>query len=212
LSKRSGKLVYSKPVFDSGFSVGSLTVVQFVADFVHLRMRTKTLPFNQLEFVFKPKPKRRRRIKPTKHFKIISLSEASPLQKEWQCETPEAAVEYWRTHISTAPWFPKDQECTVVILLNARFRILGHHLISIGILDQALVHPRETFRAAIIAAAYSIVLAHNHPSGDPTPSQADITATSELVRAGECIRIRLADHVIIGNPGFSSLRKLGFIQ
>lgn len=175
-------------------------------------MNAKQTDYNQLEFVFKQNPKPRRRFKRPRHFKIISLGERLPADRQWQCETPEMVVEYWKTHIATAPWFPKDQECTVVILLNARLRILGHHLISIGILDQALVHPREAFRAAIIGAAYAIVLVHNHPSGDSTPSQADITATGELVRAGEFIRIRLADHVIIGNPGFSSLRKLGFIQ
>jgi len=165
-------------------------------------------PFLQVEFDFQSKSSRRnRRRKNPQEFKIVSLKEAS--LKEWLCETPEQAAEYWRSHIATASWYSNDQECTVAILLNTRYRVLGHHLISIGILDQAIIHPREAFRAAILAAAHSIIIGHNHPSGDPTPSQADIAATRDLVRAGEYIRIRVIDHIIMGNPTFTSLKIWG---
>jgi DNA repair protein RadC len=72
------------------------------------------------------------------------------------------------------------------------------------------VHAREVFRAAIIAAAAAVVIVHNHPSGDPSPSEADIKVTRDLIRAGQLLKIELLDHVIIGNPNHSSLRSLGY--
>jgi DNA repair protein RadC len=98
---------------------------------------------------------------------------------------------------------------------NTRRRILGHHLVSNGTLDTTLVHPREVFRAAVIIASAALILAHNHPSGDPTPSEADIKVTRDLIRAGQLIKIEVLDHVIIGKPtperirDFASLRELG---
>src|SRR4029434_2947592 len=101
--------------------------------------------------------------------------------------------------------------CLVVLILNTRRRIRGHYLVSIGTLDTILVHPREVFRLVIMAGRPSaIVLAHNHPSGDPTPSEADIRTTRELIKAGQLLRIDVLDHVIIGNPAHASLRELGY--
>jgi DNA repair protein RadC len=104
----------------------------------------------------------------------------------------------------------------VALLLNTRRRIRGHILISTGILDTLLVHPREVFRPAIIAASSAVVLMHNHPSGDPTPSEGDIKVTRDLIRAGQLLKIDLLDHVIMGQPsadralGHVSLRALGY--
>lgn len=77
-------------------------------------------------------------------------------------------------------------------------------------MDTILVHPREVFRAAIIASASAIVLAHNHPSGEATPSEADIKVTRDLIRAGQLLKIEVLDHVIIGAGEHVSLRTLGF--
>jgi len=165
----------------------------------------------QLNFDASP-PKRLRKPKSPQEFKIISIRDSGEPTKKWLCETPDNAVEYWRQHVATAPWYSPDRECSVVIMLNSRNRIIGHHLISIGLLDSAIVHPREAFRAAIIANAHSVVFGHNHPSGDPTPSHADITATRELVRAGEHLRIRVIDHIVVGSPNFSSLKQLGLMD
>ncbi len=86
----------------------------------------------------------------------------------------------------------------VVILVNTRRRIIGHHLVATGTLDTILVHPREIFRAAvIIGRAAALILAHNHPSGDSTPSEADIKVTRDLIRAGQLIKIEVLDHVIV---------------
>jgi DNA repair protein RadC len=97
-----------------------------------------------------------------------------------------------------------------VLLLNTRRRVKGHQLVTIGTLDTILMHPREVFRVAIIAAAAAIVIMHNHPSGDPTPSEADIKVTRDLIRAGQLMKIEVLDHVIVGNPARCSLRELGY--
>ncbi len=73
------------------------------------------------------------------------------------CETPKQVVDYWRLHISTAPHFNPECECMAVLMLNTRKRVKGHQLLSIGTMDTILVHPREVFRCAIIAAAASVV-------------------------------------------------------
>ena len=105
-----------------------------------------------------------------------------------------------------------------VILLNTRRRLLGVLNLSQGTLDTLLVHPRQVFRAAIAANAAALVLAHNHPSGDPTPSEQDIKVTRDLIRAGQLLKIEVLDHVILGRRtperprDFVSLRELGFFS
>ncbi len=83
-------------------------------------------------------------------------------------------------------------------------------LVSIGTMDTILCHPREIFRLAIMASAAAIIIAHSHPSGDPTPSEADIKITRDLIRAGQLLKIEVLDHIVIGNPNHSSLRSLGY--
>ena len=103
-----------------------------------------------------------------------------------------------------------------VLLLNVRKRLIRMEEISHGLLDTILVHPREVFRAAIAANAAGIVLVHNHPSGDPAPSEADIKVTRDLIRAGQLLKIEVVDHVIIGRASterqkdYSSLKELGY--
>jgi DNA repair protein RadC len=109
----------------------------------------------------------------------------------------------------------KDVETLQVLLLNARYKLIRIEEISDGTLDTILVHPREVFRRAIAANAHAIVLAHNHPSGDPTPSAADIKVTKDLIRAGQILKIEVIDHIIIGRATterpkeYSSMRELG---
>lgn len=134
------------------------------------------------------------------------------------CGTPEAAFQYWQANITTAAWYNPEVECFCVIHLNTRLRATGFHLVSMGTQDTILVHPREVFRAAIVASASKVVLAHNHPSGDPTPSEADIRVTRDLIRAGQLLRMEVVDHVVIGrasteNPKpLCSLRELGYFS
>jgi DNA repair protein RadC len=114
------------------------------------------------------------------------------------CDTPEKAAEYWRQNIATNPYFNSECECLAVLILDSRHHVKGHQLISIGTMDTLLFHAREVFRTAILASAAAIILMHNHPSGDATPSYADIKATHDLIRAGELLNIKLLDHVIVG--------------
>jgi DNA repair protein RadC len=105
-----------------------------------------------------------------------------------------------------------DRECTVVLFLNTRHRVIGSQMISVGTLNASLVHPRETFKGAILAGAAAIVLAHNHPSGDATPSNDDVALTKRLRTAGEILGIPVLDHVVIGDGTYVSLRGCGLID
>ena len=103
-----------------------------------------------------------------------------------------------------------------LIMLNTRRRLIRVELIAKGTLDTILVHPREIFKPAIACNASAIVLVHNHPSGDPSPSSADIKFTRELIRSGQLLKIEILDHIILGTAtverpkDFTSLRELGY--
>jgi DNA repair protein RadC len=109
----------------------------------------------------------------------------------------------------------KNVETLQVLLLNSRHKLIRIEEIADGTLDTILVHPREVFKSAIAANAAAIVLAHNHPSGDPAPSEADLKVTRDLIRAGQLLKIEVLDHVILGRPtperqkDYVSLRELG---
>lgn len=134
------------------------------------------------------------------------LQEESPL-----LDNPENVVRLLR-----AKNLVKDVETLQVLLLNTRRRLIRVEEITTGTLDTLLVHAREVFRSAISANASAIVLAHNHPSGDPTPSDADIKVTRDLIRAGQLLKIEVLDHVVLGratperSKDYSSLRELGY--
>ena len=126
------------------------------------------------------------------------------------CDTPQRAADYWCANITLNPYFNPEVECFAVLILNTRRRVKGHYLVSTGIQDSILVSPREVFRLAIMTCANAIILAHNHPSGDPAPSEADIRVTRDLIRAGQLLKIQVLDHVVMGKPNHASLRELGF--
>jgi DNA repair protein RadC len=145
-----------------------------------------------------------------KEFKVVALRDCPVPESMRVCETPDQAAEYWRLHVATNPYFNPECECLVVLLLNTRRRVKGHQLVTIGTIDTLLVHPREVFRVAVVSSAAAVILLHNHPSGDPTPSEADIKVTRDLIRAGQLIKIEVLDHVILGTQARSSLRELGY--
>jgi len=127
-------------------------------------------------------------------------------------DTPDAVAKLMREETRVC-----QGEVFQVILLNTRRRLVGKPVkIADGTLDTILVHPREVFKPAIAANAAAIVLVHNHPSGDPTPSEADIKVTRDLIRAGQLLKIEVLDHVIIGRAtherpkDYLSLRELGY--
>ncbi|MFH0828787.1 MAG: DNA repair protein RadC [Candidatus Kerfeldbacteria bacterium] len=100
----------------------------------------------------------------------------------------------------------ESREHFLVLLLNARHEVMGQETVSIGSLNASIVHPREVFRPAVTQAAAALVLVHNHPSGDPEPSDEDLSITKRLVGAGELLGISVLDHVIVAGRGVVSLR------
>jgi DNA repair protein RadC len=140
---------------------------------------------------------------------------AARMAKELQGEAPLLDTpELVADHLHDVNQTYKVEQLQVV-LLNARRRLIKVETISHGLVDSLLVHPREVFRPAIAANACSVVLVHNHPSGDPSPSEADLRVTRDLIRAGQLLKIEVADHIILGhrtaaNPrGYVSLRERG---
>ena len=104
----------------------------------------------------------------------------------------------------------EDREIFATVILDARNQVLGINTVSVGTLNASLVHCREVFKPAILMGAASIILAHNHPSGDPTPSPEDVSITRDLVAAGELLGVELLDHLVIGSGGrFVSLNEKG---
>jgi DNA repair protein RadC len=99
-----------------------------------------------------------------------------------------------------------DRECFKTVLLNTKNGLISVEDISVGTINALLVHAREVFRGANAKNAFSLILVHNHPSGDPTPSENDIRITEQLKNAGEFIGIRVIDHIIIGNETFYSFQ------
>jgi DNA repair protein RadC len=97
----------------------------------------------------------------------------------------------------------QDREHFIVLLLDSKNVINATHTVGIGSLNSAIIHPREVFKAALLANASAIILAHNHPSGDSTPSNEDLAITSRLVEAGDILGIRVLDHIIIGDDYYS---------
>jgi len=105
----------------------------------------------------------------------------------------------------------KDREHFCVVLLDTKNHVLGVEQISVGGLSVSLAHPREVFKAAIRRSAAAVILAHNHPSGDPEPSPEDVRLTSRLVEAGELLGIDVLDHLIVGRTRYLSMRERGTI-
>jgi DNA repair protein RadC len=101
------------------------------------------------------------------------------------------------------------QERFLVLLLDGRHRLIREELVSHGTLTASLVHPREVFRPALRACAAAVILVHNHPSGDPTPSPEDREVTRRLARAGEILGVAVVDHVVVAERGYCSLREEG---
>jgi len=121
-------------------------------------------------------------------------------------KNPEAVVKSIRATIKD-----KAKEHFKLILLNTRNKIIGISTISVGTLNTNLVHPREVFKDAIVHNAASVVLVHNHPSGDPEPSEADLEITKRLVKSGQLLGIEVLDHIIVAKDSFFSFKEKDLI-
>ncbi|MBU3803372.1 MAG: DNA repair protein RadC [Candidatus Cellulosilyticum pullistercoris] len=105
----------------------------------------------------------------------------------------------------------EQKECFIVTFLDAKCKMIGYKMISTGSLTASVVHPREVYKIAIQKSAYSIIVLHNHPSGDPSPSKEDIQITERLKKVGELIGIPLLDHIIIGDGIYKSLKEESYL-
>jgi DNA repair protein RadC len=141
-------------------------------------------------------------------YSLVSLGE------EVRMERPAIVADYLKSAFEEYPM----QEAFYAIYLDRKNHPIGRHLITLGTVSSSLVHPREVFRGAILSGASAMIVAHNHPSGDPAPSQADIRVTRSLREAAKIIDIDLLDHVIVGDVkadpaglGYYSFREAGLL-
>ena len=102
-------------------------------------------------------------------------------------------------------------EVFAILCLSTKHRVIAYHEVSRGTLDAALVHPREVFKAAVLANAAALILCHCHPSGDPTPSVEDLVLTRRLVEAGELLGIQILDHIVVGDGRYISFKEAGHL-
>ena len=155
-----------------------------------------------------------------RQIKGIGRDKAFTLARRMAAEIPEARPllddpESIANHIREE-FREKEVEEFWAILLDTRRRLIRTEQITSGILDTAIVHPREVFKKVISANASALVLVHNHPSGDPTPSKADIQVTRDLIRAGQLMKIDVLDHIILGQRNaerdrdYVSLKEMGY--
>ncbi|MGN5454909.1 MAG: DNA repair protein RadC [Candidatus Kurthia intestinigallinarum] len=131
---------------------------------------------------------------------------AKQVQDRWTIRTPDDAATLLMSDMTNL-----KQEHFVVLYLNVKNQVIHKQTIFMGSLNASIVHPREIFREAVKRSAASIICAHNHPSGNPTPSSEDIDVTKRIQHAGEVLGIELLDHVIIGDHQFISLKEKGFM-
>ncbi|WP_019912441.1 RadC family protein [Paenibacillus sp. HW567] len=129
-----------------------------------------------------------------------------PYTKDRKIKSPKDVFELVRAEMQ----FLK-KEHFILLMLSTKNDVIAKEVISIGTLNAAIVHPREVYYAAIKRCSAAIIAIHNHPSGDPSPSQEDIDLTKRLVLAGNVIGIELLDHVIVGNDVFVSFKEKGFM-
>jgi len=138
-------------------------------------------------------------------FALGSRACRQTLSPRYKIEHPSHAYHLLRDQVQN-----EKREHFLALFLDTKNQLITHQVIAIGTLSETLVHPREVFYPAIRHKAARIIVAHNHPSGDPTPSQHDYSLTKSLVATGRLIGIPVTDHLIIGGEGFISLRQKGF--
>lgn len=137
----------------------------------------------------------------------LGIRAAASRAEQTDLSNPRAVYEY------VLPRFGgKEQEEFLVILLNAKNRVIHVETVSRGTLTASLVHPREIFKSAIRRSAHAMILAHNHPSGDPAPSREDREVTQRLIHAGKLLGIEVLDHVVVGRGRYVSFRERGLVE
>ncbi|MGV3135969.1 JAB domain-containing protein [Brevibacillus agri] len=147
---------------------------------------------------------------PAKRVNIVSVKmvrESSLLYPQRRIRMAKDAVGLFQKFLEET-----DREQFFLLCLSTKNEPVAIHTVSVGSLDASIVHPREVFKAAVLANAASVIVAHNHPSGDPTPSREDIEVTRRLQEAGELLGIPVLDHIVVGMEGsFCSLKEKGYM-
>ena len=130
-----------------------------------------------------------------------------PFRKELSFDSPKSIADYYMEDFRHA-----EQERMMILMLDTKGGFLGEAVISIGTVNASLVSPREIFLKALAFHAVSVIMLHNHPSGDPTPSEEDLLLTLRVSKAGEMIGIELLDHLVLGDRKYISFREQGFFD
>ncbi len=205
--------------------VEALSIQELVAILLGTGMRGKpvlllaqelTIHFGGLEGLLNATVAELKQIKGIGEAKAILLKAAFALAlrsvKERQqqypsLQSPEEAYEIAKMHIGFS-----TKETLLLLLRDVRGRLIHREVVSVGILSEVLAHPREIFNPIIRHQAFSFILAHNHPSGDPTPSQQDVLLTHQIMGSARVMGINFDDHLIISKMGFCSMRRKGFFS
>jgi DNA repair protein RadC len=140
----------------------------------------------------------------TVHYSVRKASDGAPLMLSRRVFGPRAAAETFLALLNDEP-----AEVFALLCVSVKRRVIAYHEVSRGALDGTTVHPREVFKAAVLANAFGIIVGHNHPSGDPEPSTDDIALTRRLVAAGELIGIPLFDHIVVSDGRYVSFLETG---
>lgn len=144
-----------------------------------------------------------------KRVDIVSIKmvrESSILYSNRKISSPSDAIELFKKFL-----YESDREQFIVCCMDTKNQPTSINVVSVGTLNSSLVHPREVFKSAILGNSSSIIVAHNHPSGDPSPSKEDIYITERLKEAGKIVGINILDHIIIGDNRYISFKEKGVI-
>ena len=152
------------------------------------------------------------------HIRVMCVEEAQGFH-DLPLSSAEAVTEAWSETVAKSVMFNPDQECVAVFVVNSLNRLKSWQICTTGVANASLIHPREVFRLAIATAGTGVIVAHNHPSGDPCPSAADLRVTRILNDASNAVDIKLLDHIVIGRRerdprgvGHYSFRQSGAIK
>ena len=182
--------------------------IELASEIVNVRMSDKELLEASVEELMEIKgiglTKASRIVAAIRLGRRLSLSDSF---NEIQIKDPKSIVRYYDQY-----FLYDDREKFCTLLLDTKNIPIANILISIGTLNSSLVHPREVFKAAIKRSANSIILVHNHPSGDPKPSIEDIKVTKRLIEGGNLLGIKVLDHLIIGNNSYISFKEKNLIK
>ena len=126
-------------------------------------------------------------------------------------DSPQAVYDLWQDEIATAPWFDPAKEHAVVFVMDVRMRVTSWNVVCVGTLSETLFHPREVLRPVIVAAGCGFIVAHNHPSGDPSPSRNDEAAARRLGEAAKLLQLDCHDNLVVGEDRYHSFRESGVL-